>query len=639
MSPEHKNFLWQCVRQRHLLDGLRFLVSPLRERLYQMRRGKLRVRVAVQLNPCFAAGSGPVLLPAVGKSGPRRTAVEQLLYDVDQQIQGNFRLAGAGYHKVDLAHPIWLGLDDPEDRHSFHRLYWAARYARARAHGHTGCGVALRNELQYWLDHQNEFGKEAKAAYTVAERIASLAEVAFWLKRESDTAMLSLLQEQVARDAQYLARNVEHGLGVHNHLLNDARGLSAAARLAGDSPESSALRVFAFELWDRYFPALLLPDGALREQSSHYHLLLCRTALEYWLASQEAQHSLPQGLEQKLLAMFDLANELVRSDGSMPRFGDNSPDRIVEDLWGLLAAAHACGLLETTPRHCAVTPLTNYYIAVEPPPAAVEPCENLTRLYAASGFAFLRRDGDQVELAIHADPSSTARAHGDAGRGSYELWWRGTVLIREPGCFLKPGDARSDWYREAAAQNVTSVSNLAAMVSSEDQRRMPEWYWNRPDTLRELPDGSVLWSSNAFKRLRSSLTLSRNWSFTPEGQLVVEEQWDGTGTIQMTSRLLLGDVDWAPLVEDEGVWTLRSIGLPQGDCILTIRPPEEATVRLELSSYTPEYGAEHGALALVVEGSVLLPLVWAVRCEFRARSEAEPGSDPFESPKAKSCAA
>ena len=627
------------MRERHLADGLRFLSTPLRERIYQIRKGKFRVRVAVQLKPGRSDGDGEtVLLPTGRKTGVCRSAVDQLLYDVDQQLLGNIRLAGTTYHKVDQAHPVSLGLADPEDRHSFHRLYWAARYARAQAHGHTACAEALRSELQYWFDHRNEFGPEVNAAYTVAERIASLAEVAFWLEPESNAAILESLREQVAHDSRYLAGHVEYGLGVHNHVLNDARGLSAAAKLTSDSPESGALRDFALELWDQYFPALLLSDGALREQSSHYHMLLSRTALEYWLASKEAQHSLPEGLEQKLGGMFELANDLLRSDGSMPRFGDNSPDRMIEDLWGLLAAAHGSGLLRTPPRHAAITPLTKYYGEVELP-AALEFAENLTRLYAASGFAFLRRERDQVELAIHADPSSTARAHGDAGRGSYELWWRGTVLIREPGCFLRPGNARSDWYREAAAQNITSVANLAAMVSSEDQRRMPEWYWNRPDTLRELPDGSVLWKSNAFKRLNASLTLSRNWSFTREGQLVVEEQWEGAGVFQMTSRILLGDVDWAPLVEDEGVWTLRSIGLPQGECILTIRPPEEASVRLELSSYTPEYGAERGALAIVVQGSVRLPLVWAVQCEFRASSDAGPGSDPSQPQKANACAA
>src|ERR1039458_3912417 len=92
------------------------------------------------------------------------------------------------------------------------------------------------------------------------------------------------LKRQIWNDAYRLSANIEYGLGVHNHLLNDARGLFRAFRMLPDLDEAAAWREQAFRLWDEFFPKLILEDGSFAEQSSHYQLLMCRTALEYFLA-------------------------------------------------------------------------------------------------------------------------------------------------------------------------------------------------------------------------------------------------------------------------------------------------------------------------------------------------------------------
>ena len=130
---------------------------------------------------------------------------------------------------------------------------------------------------------------------------------------------------------------------------------------------------------------------------------------------------------------------------------------------GLLAAAWRHGLLEEPPRDRTVTPLTLYYCgqAFEMP-AAPKPT---TRLYAGGGFAFLRpassRPAAAIEVAIHADARPEARAHGDAGRGSFEVRCGGAVFIREPGSYLQAGDPQSDYSRGAAAQNPFSSTDSA----------------------------------------------------------------------------------------------------------------------------------------------------------------------------------
>ena len=101
-------------------------------------------------------------------------------------------------------------------------------------------------------------------------------------------------------------------------MLNDARGLFLAARALPEVPEAASWSDDAFRMWDEYFPQLILADGSLAEQSSHYHLLLCRTALEYQLAANLAGHTLDREMTSRLLGMFRLAADLVREDGSFP---------------------------------------------------------------------------------------------------------------------------------------------------------------------------------------------------------------------------------------------------------------------------------------------------------------------------------
>ena len=306
--------------------------------------------------------------------------------DVDRQIRGEFRLAG-GYKSVqfDAADQF----SEVEDRHALHRLYWAARYARAAAFGHPDAIEALRSSWTKWFRMAQ--APVAFAAYTVAERIASLSECLFWTRHCSgglDADEISSMKRQIWKDARRLSANIEYGLGVHNHLLNDARGLFRASLVLRDLDEAAAWREQALRLWNEFFPKLVLEDGSFAEQSSHYQLLMCRTALEYFLAVRLSQQVLPERTVGQLSMMFQVANDLLRTDGSLPRFGDNSPDHTVEDLWGLMAAAYHYGLLKARPRHDSISPLTLLYCGQAPrfPGAVASPCDSF---YPQGGFMFL----------------------------------------------------------------------------------------------------------------------------------------------------------------------------------------------------------------------------------------------------------
>lgn len=617
LTREQTNFLMQCCRTAHFGDGATFLARPLRASLY---RWKLRTTASVSASRITIPDPSPptfdsavhTLFADPPRPGERLPDEPRLLVDAQSQLQGLFRLAGGAIRPIrtgDGGAASLLSLNDPEDRHSWHRLYWAVRYAEAAALGLDDASSALHRELAAWLESVPS--AEAQAAYTISERICCLAEVLFWAPSLSG-ALIHAIKDRVYCDAFRLSRSFEYHLGIHNHLLNNARGLHAAAVLLPSCHESRPWREQAFQVWDRYFPLLLLRDGSFAEQSSHYHLLLCRTALEYALASRRADRPLPAGLSARFAGMFRLADDLLRADGTLPRFGDNSPDHTVQDLWGLLTAAYAHHLLDRAPRHLAFTSLSRYYGAAGTPSGSrpTEPCH----LYPNGGFAFLRAEDAGVELSAHADPRVETAVHGDCGLGSFELWGGGKVIIREPGCFLRHADPRSVWYRSAEAQNVTSVEGLPPTILLEDQLRMPAWYWHAAGEWSNPDPGTIRFETSCFRRLGRDLTFIRTWTLPPDGGLLFEELIAGTGTVRLRSRIFPGDGPWATgFVLQDGHWTLHRD--PQAGPPVSIRLtlPLCIAPALLLAHVMPEYGIERPALAIVLSGRTTLPCRWRLR--------------------------
>jgi hypothetical protein len=492
------------------------------------------------------------------------------------------------------------------------------RYARAAAFGYPGAAASLSNEISDWLAGASHRESLADSPYSASERIANLAEVLFWIaspRAGEARKMIPGLKEQIERDAHNVLANVEYSLGVHNHLLNNARALYIASRVLPEHPSAQDWRRQGLELWTEYFPQLILEDGAFAEQSSHYHLLLSRTALEFWLACKESGWTLGADLEEKLRCMLRLANDLVRTDGSLPRFGDNSPDQTMWDLSGLLAAAHLHELLDEAPRHASITPLTVYYCdrLKALPQATPRP----RRLYENGGYGFLR--AGHIEVAAHADPRAETRAHGDSGRGSFEIWWRGRVIVREPGCFLSERNPKSSWYRSAYAQNVTCLDGLAPGFDSGSSRGLPEWYMSCGGTWRPIPENGLEFACDGFRRRRPDLCITRRWRVPESGSRVdFEEEIQGSGRVRVQSRIFLGDGRWEPLHRDRKTCraTIQRHFDKSSSARIVIETTEKLAVTLGPASFTPEYGLEEPTQVITLEGHCDLPARWSLVCCF-----------------------
>ena len=629
LTPEQINATRQSLKSGRWVEAARIGAAPLLASLYRARKRLVRRRVRTSSlhglpasAPVLSAQILPLFAPLIGDL--RHCAgVDQLFSDVDRQINGEFRLAGGSYKSISCCDVD--DLPEVEDRHAFHRLYWMARYARAAAFGHSGAASALGGSWTKWL--QRMPGPAAFAPYTTAERIASLSECLFWMDhfvRDVNFFEIISIRRQIWSDAQALSANIECGLGVHNHLLNDARGLFRASRVLADIAEADEWREQAFSLWDKFFPQLILTDGTFAEQSSHYHLLLSRTGLEYILAARLFRRALSAETEEKLSKMFELANDLLRPDGSLPRFGDNSPDHTIEDLWGLMAAAHHSGILKSAPRHQAVTPLTYLYCG-ERPRLPERKSVSHDAIYGRGGFVFLRSADEDTELTVHGDPRPEVHAHGDAGRGSFELWWRGQVIVREPGSILSSSNPVSAWSRSGKAQNVTCLQNLAPSLSAEDRQLLPASYGNHGGSWVRKGRRTVDFRWNGFERMRPGTVVWRSWQIDDDN-LLFEERIDGNGEVQFESRLFLGAGAWVVKNGDSaGRDELHWLGRDGSSAVMRVTLPTGVSARLEDGVCLPEFGVEQAASVLLLSGRVTLPVRWSAswKCEIASQESAK----------------
>jgi hypothetical protein len=233
---------------------------------------------------------------------------------------------------------------------------------------------------------------------------------------------------------------------------------------------------------------------------------------------------------------------------------------------------------------------------------------------------FLRSEDQSLELAVHADPRSEVRAHGDGGRGSFDLSWRGNVLVRAPGSILSSSHPRSAWSRSGSRQNVTCLNALPPAVSAKDRVFVPAEYTNRGGTWMTCTDGLLEFRWNGFERIRDGIILRRTWRLSANNGLSVDENVDGTGTVQFESRLWLGDALWerSPFAHHGHHELHREYA--DGPVNLTITLPQGVHGRLEEGTYFPEFGVESKTAVFVFCGTARLPIHWTATWQFCTES-------------------
>lgn len=404
---------------------------------------------------------------------------------------------------------------DTERLLAVHRFAWIT--GRTETIGPTQVDLLWRT---WCVRHGTPTGGWPWHPYTAAERAINIIRYArrFGLPGDSDETLAIL-----ARHAPVIAGALEY-FGDHhtsNHLAANGRGLLVlglelglprAAEMGAAIMTSEASRIFR-------------PSGVLRENSSHYHLLLARN---YHLAAETAaHHGHPAAPVLRKIAIDARAVvPLLLLPGGLPLIGDISPDRmpslLLEDLGvpddGVVADAVAL-------------------------------CRD----------GWLRMNSGSWSGLWHVDPEGWPHmpGHGHQDAGGFEVHWRDLPLFVDPGrgAYGDSGDAAL--YRSGAVHNTL-------LVDGHDPYPPNRPYYDAafrravagpPPVLETLDDGVRL-SHEGFSRLKGVGALGRRWRFGADG-FVLEDHLAGHGRRTVTRQLVtpfpVTDGDGGAIIDAGGV--------------------------------------------------------------------------------------
>lgn len=220
--------------------------------------------------------------------------------------------------------------EDIEDEFSVHRFNWLLLLLQKEKYSDS---VELGYEsIQFWIrNFTNKQNIKGYEPYSTSERLVN------WLffllltskSRKSRTEFWYEIKDSIQIQLHYLIHNLEYyGKYTNNHLLNNARALYICGRLLGLATiEELGKKIIVERV------SILLKEGFVQEDSTHYQMLITKWILDIYLVTDEGDFL--RSLKKILDLMLKVNTETFSENNDCyPLFGDISPDLIPEYFKG-----------------------------------------------------------------------------------------------------------------------------------------------------------------------------------------------------------------------------------------------------------------------------------------------------------------
>lgn len=462
---------------------------------------------------------------------------------------------------------------DLEERHRLYRWGWMLDDSETAYAGSALSDYMIASDARMAENPSHPYWE----SYSIAERIVTAILLAAWYR---ELPRRDAIEPLLIRSGALLLSRLEYyGPRTNNHLLNDARALYVLGATAGVRAFADAGRA----MLEHELPRMV-PDGVLREGSSHYHLLVARWIADVaWSAAATGDERFAATLEE-VLASMSAAGALF-ADPIRPcvTAGDVSPDITLERLaW-----------------------ITTQLLGRRWPPAEqVDPGlrrrGEWCRWTGATGVSLLWR--------LPPDPTPPYPTHAHSDLGAPLLWVRGRAVLVDPGRLDYTASPLGRYGAGASAHSALLLDGLGAIPEPAGPFLPRDLVPVRCEiTAHGTADGCrVEVAHDGFRRIQADAHHRRSFEVAPTA-LRIEDRLDGSGTHDVSVLFQIApDLDLKRHSDVE--WSLDANGTA---IRLVLAPPADATIRSEVLRAIdapapagwvfPDYGERTPAATLRVE--------------------------------------
>jgi heparinase II/III-like protein len=440
----------------------------------------------------------------------------------------------AGTTLADLS-SLWSHtFKDPEKMFAAHRFGWCLK---PLAGGLSAPSLLTLGHLAVEWIRVHPFGPESAGwdSYSISERIVNWIYLAARLNElhtPESAAIHRALAQSIDIHAGVLMERLElRGTSTNNHLLNNARALYLAGVFLG----RGSLQELGREILRYGLREMFTPSGFLREGSSHYHILVCRSYLEvFWYALKRGDLSFVDQLRDGVAAQVKCAAFLL-GHSSLPLIGDVSPDFPPDFHKGVPAVGNAM-LGGKDPIRTPDDSGWHSLFGIRPDKSSPSHPRKTRDVQIFDDAGYYSVDWGPVKMTLYVNPLGyvPAWSHGHADLGGFVLEWDGHPLLVDCGRSTYEANAFGRYGRSVRSHNAIAIDRHEPCVVHAHNGFVPPMsvdYCGRPPVVSVVDRGDMIRLSVhyfGFERLQDGLTISRVFEVTRD-RVKINDQIDGNG--------------------------------------------------------------------------------------------------------------